>query len=101
MRLRHYYICGVDAIRKTNQHIIKILNLSKMTKQKTLTYHNENSCLNNVIYQIIRMGKKNITLEPVYGQHALTGLPTFRQPFNIAVNDLNEAIKAGIYTINN
>lgn len=71
-----------------------------MKKGTQLTFHNERSSLNNVVYQINKAGTKKITLEPVYGQKQLIGLPTFRQPFNIDVNDLNEAIKEGIYTIN-
>lgn len=74
--------------------------MTQVKKGCKLTYHNERSCLNNVIYEVIRMGSKNITLEPIYGQSALIGLPTFRQPFNIAANDLQEAIAEGIYTIN-
>ena len=64
-----------------------------------LTYHNEMSCLDNVIYAVTRIGSKNITLEPIYGQSALIGLPTFRQPFNINAKDLQAAITEGIYTI--
>lgn len=71
-----------------------------VTKETKLTYHNERSCLDNVVYQVNKAGAKYITLEPVHGQKQLTGLPTFRQPFNIAVNDLNEGIKEGIYSIN-
>ena len=71
-----------------------------ITKETKLTYHNERSCLDNVVYQVNKIGSKNVTLEPVHGQKALIGLPTFRQPFNIAVNDLNEGIKEGIYSIN-
>lgn len=65
-----------------------------------LTYHNERSCLDNVIYQVIRVNKNATTLEVVYGQSALIGLPTFRDPFNIRNADLLDGINAGIYTIN-
>jgi len=65
-----------------------------------LTYHNERSCLNGVIYEVKRVNKNATTLEPVYGQSALIGLPTFRQAFNIANADLLAGIEAEIYTIN-
>lgn len=68
-------------------------------KGMRVVYHNERSCLDNVIYNVTKVGSKKITLEPVYGQPALIGLPTFRAPFNIDSNDLQAAITEGIYTI--
>jgi len=70
-----------------------------LNKQTKLIYHNQFSCLDNVTYEIKRIGNKYITLEAVYGQSQLIGLPTFRQPFNIAVNDLMAGIEAKIYTL--
>lgn len=69
-----------------------------MKKEMKLQYHNERSILNNCIYTIIKIGKKNATLAPDYNIK-LVGLPSFRQPFNIDIVDLENAIKEGIYTI--
>lgn len=69
-----------------------------MTKGTILTYHSETSILNGVQYEVIKAGKKRITLSPLYSPK-LIGLPTLREPFQIGVQDLQVAIKAGLYTI--
>jgi hypothetical protein len=98
------YICFVNRLFNHFKNLSIMNELRNITslpgKGVKLTYHNERSCLDNVVYSVIRTNKNSTTLEAVYGQSALTGLPTFRQPFNIRNADLLAGIDAGIYTIN-
>lgn len=75
-----------------------LTSVSKVKKGDVITYHSQVSILNGVDYQVKRIGKINVTLEPLYSPK-LIGLPMYRQPFNINLNDLNQAIEANIYTI--
>jgi hypothetical protein len=79
----------------------QLRNITSMPgKGVKLTYHNERSILDGVIYEVKRINKNATTLEAVHGQPSLIGLPTFRQPFNISNSDLLDGIETGIYSIN-
>jgi hypothetical protein len=75
--------------------------MQNIKKNTILTYNSNKSMLNGVKYKVLSAGVKQVKLEAVYGQAQLTGFPTLRQPFNISITDLQEAIKENIYTINN
>lgn len=72
-----------------------------MQKNEVYRYNNEMSCLDGVKYKVTRLGAKKATLEPLHGQRELIGLPTFRQPFNIGIEDFKAGIEASIYSLIN
>lgn len=73
--------------------------MAQIQKGTILTYHNQHTHLDGVRYEVLRVGSKKATLEPVYGQKQLIGQPTLRQPFQIDLSDLMQAIEQGIYTL--
>jgi hypothetical protein len=70
-----------------------------IVKNQVYTYHSGISCLNGVKYRVIRTGAKKTTLSPVHGQSQLIGMPTFREPFQIATADFIAGIAESIYTL--